>query len=73
MRRDTKEIFYRARKDLKNVTTKDLGFTPNIKIYFIESLTEKNKQLFRECLNVKKMKKYEFIWTVNWKNILEEE
>ncbi len=65
MRRDTKEIFYRARKNLKNVTTKDLGYTPNNKIYVTESLTEKNKQLFRECLNVKKMKKYKFIWTIN--------
>ena len=65
VRRHTKEIFYRARKNLKNVTTMDLGYSLDNKIYVTESLTEKNKQLFRECLNVKKMKKYKFIWTIN--------
>ena len=65
VRRHTKEIFYRARKNLRNVTTMDLGYTIDNKIYVTESLTEKNKQLFREFLNVKKMKKYKFIWTIN--------
>ena len=40
----------------RSVTAMDLGYGLNNKIYVTESLTEKIKQLFRECLNVKKMK-----------------
>ena len=71
--RHTKEIFYCARKNLRNVTTMDLGYILDNNIYVTESLTEKNRLLFRECLNVKKMKKIQVYLDYKWKNIYEEE
>ena len=51
----------------------DLGYILDNKIYVTESLTEKNRLLFRECLNVKKMKKIQVYLDYKWKNIYEEE
>ena len=61
--RDTKENLYRARSKLRHITTQDLGFQGDNKIYIQESLTQKNKELFRKALQLKKSLKYKFIWT----------
>ena len=54
VRRDTKENLYRARSKLRHITTQDLGFQGDNKIYIQESLTQKNKELFRKALKLKK-------------------
>ena len=66
-RRDVKDNFYRARKQLKDLTTRDLGYSKKNKIYLAESLTERNWILFRDCLKVKKDMEFKFIWTLNGK------
>ena len=63
LRRDVKYKFYRASKELKNLTTKDLGYSATNKIYITESLTQENKGLFKECLQFKKNQGFKFIWT----------
>jgi chromosome segregation ATPase len=65
VRRHTKEIFYRARKELKNKTSKDLGYVKTNSIYINESLTEKNKSLFGGARRAKKELGYSFICTAN--------
>ena len=64
-RRDVKDNFYKARGKLRSKTTKDIGYRAQNNIYLAESLTERNKALFRSCLNVKRDKSYKFIWTLN--------
>ena len=64
-RRDVKDNFYRARKQLKDLTTRDLGYSEKNKIYLAESLTERNRMLFKDCLKVKKDMEFKFIWTLN--------
>ena len=54
VRRDVKELYYRAQKKLKGSTTKDLGYHEENNIYINESLTKPNKELFKECLKAKK-------------------
>ena len=49
MGRDVKDNFYRARKQLKDLTTQDLGYSEKNKIYLAESLTERNRMLFKDC------------------------
>ena len=66
-RRDVKDNFYRARKQLKDLTTRDLGYSEKNKIYLAESLTERNRILFKDCLKVKKDMEFKFIWTFNGK------
>ena len=66
-RRDVKDNFYRARKHLKDLTTRDLGYSEKIKISLAESLTERNRMLFKDCLKVKKDMEFKFIWTLNGK------
>ena len=66
-RRDVKDNFYRARKQLKDLTTRDLGYSEKNKIYLAESLTERNRILFKDCLKVKKDMEFKFIWTLNGK------
>ena len=61
--RDIKDSFYRARKNLKGLTTRNLGYTENHFIYINESLTESNRKLFGECMKAKKAVGYAFIWT----------
>ena len=63
VRRDTKENLYRARSKLRHITTQDLGFQGDNKIYIQESLKQKNKELFRKALQLKKSLKYKLIWT----------
>lgn len=64
-RRDTKEMFYRRRKELRGLTTKDLGFSDDNIIFINDSLTEVNKELFKATLKVKKDHSYDHIWTSN--------
>lgn len=64
-RRSVKERLYGARKNLRNKTSSDLGYPEENKIYLAESLTEKNRELFKESLAVKKNLEFKFIWTNN--------
>ena len=63
VRRDIRDQIYKARSQLCNKTTKDIGYRDSYKIYISESLTQKNKELFKSCLQVKKSQKIKFIWT----------
>ncbi|CAH3172726.1 unnamed protein product, partial [Porites lobata] len=54
-------------KQLKDLTTRDLGYSEKNKIYLAESLTERNRMLFKDCLKVKKDMEFKFIWTLNGK------
>ena len=67
VRRDFKEQFYSSRKELRGFSTEDLGYSATNNIYINESLTERNKGLFKEALKAKKSLKYKFIWTSNGK------
>ena len=53
VRREMRERLYRSRKRLKSITTADLGFSVDKKIFINESLTPKNKELFKDCLKFK--------------------
>ena len=64
---DVKDNFYHARKQLKDLTTRDLGYSEKNKIFLAESLTERNWILFKDCLKVKKDMEFKFIWTLNGK------
>ena len=53
----TKERIYKARRNLINLSTQDLGLIyngPAQRIFITESLTRKNKDLFKEAYKVKK-------------------
>ena len=65
VKRDTKELFYKSRKKLSGKTTKDidLGRISDNNIYISESLTAKNRVLFKECLKFRRNYKFKFIWT----------
>ena len=67
VRRDTKELLYRARKKLKDFATRDLGFPDGNNIFISESLTEANKELFKAALKFRNEYSYDFIWTSNGK------
>ena len=64
VRREMRESLYRSRKRLKSITTADLGFSGfsvDKKIFINESLTPKNKELFKDCLKFKNDKTYKFL------------
>ena len=61
--RDVREKLYRARKVLKDITSQDLGFSEENRVFINESLTQCNKELFEGCLKVKKDKGFKFLWT----------
>lgn len=63
VRREMRESLYRARKRLQSITTADFGFSVDKKIFINESLTPKNKELFKDCLKFKKDNSYKFLWT----------
>ena len=63
VKRETRENLYRARKNLKSVSTVDLGYSVANKIYVNESLTKRNKELFKLCLKCKRDFSYKFLWT----------
>lgn len=65
VRRDAKEKFFKGRKFLRGKSTADLGlsrFSEN-KIYVSESLSPRNKAVFKECLEFKNKFGFKFIWT----------
>ena len=59
-----------VRKELRNKTTQDIGFSIHNKIFISESLTLKNRELLKKCLQFKKAANYMFIWTSSSKNYL---
>lgn len=63
--RDVRDEIYHARGRLRNFTTKDLnlGRHAESNIYISESLTERNKALFKSSLKLRKELNYRFIWT----------
>lgn len=63
VKREIRENLYRARKNLKSISTVDLGYSVANKIYVNESLTEKNKEIFKLCLKCKRDFSYKFLWT----------
>ena len=63
VRREVRKRLYRARKRLKSITTADFGFSVEKKIFINESLTPKNKELFKDCLRFKKDNSFKFRWT----------
>lgn len=67
VRREDRDALYKARKMLRNYSTKDLdrdfGRISENKIYISESLTRKNKELFNSALKFKKDHKFKFIWS----------
>ena len=58
-----REHFYCARKRLKSVSMADLRFSKAKKIFINESLMQKNKELFKDCLKFKKDHSCKFLWT----------
>ena len=64
-RRSVKDQFYQGRKYVKDKSTKDLGFSLSLDghIFISESLTSKNKELFKDCLKFKKDHSFRYIWT----------
>lgn len=73
VRRDVKEKYYKARKKLKEFTVQDLtmhDFASSSGIYINESLTDHNKEIFKESLRFKKINKFDFIWTSNGRTYL---
>ena len=63
VKREIRENLYRARKNLKSISTVDLGYSVANKIYVNENLTEKNKEIFKLCLKCKRDLSYKFLWT----------
>ena len=63
-RRDIRDLFYRGRKHLYNKSVRDIGVSRSEnKIYFSESLSPLNKELFKSTLQFKRENKYQYIWT----------
>jgi aspartate oxidase len=58
--RDIRDHLYKARKNLRQITTQDIGIlrTAEHKTYIAESLTQANKRLFNKCLEFKKQHHY---------------
>lgn len=70
VRRDTKDAFYQARLKLKEMTSKDLGFLDERRMYISESLSPTNHELFNEAYKLKEDLDYKFLWTSNGKVFL---
>ena len=64
-RRTIRDKLYLARFKLKNITSKELGFTRSnpSKLFIVESLTKPRKELFKLCLQAKKDHHYRYCWT----------
>ena len=65
VRRHVRDAFYNAKKILNGKSTKNLGFhrTRERKIYISESLTQKNKHIFKRRYKAKMGLNFCFIWT----------
>lgn len=72
VRRDVRDKFFKAKKQLFGVTSRDLGFSrvAEQKIFIAESLTQRNKKLFADCLNAKHDLNFKYIWTSSGKILL---
>ena len=66
-RRSTKEKFYHARLRLKDKSTRDLGLSriSENKLFISESVSSRNKQLFKDCLKFKRENYFCNIWSHN--------
>ena len=65
VRREAKELLYTNCKHLRGKTTADLGlgrYSDN-GLFISESLTQRNRMLFKECLAFKRKYNYKYIWT----------
>ena len=67
LRRSTKEKFYHARLRLKDKSTRDLGLSriSENKLFISESVSSRNKQLFKDCLKFKRENYFCNIWSHN--------
>ena len=65
VQRDVRERFDRARKNLRDKTARDLGYHNDNKIYIIESLTQKNREILKECIKAKNVLIFKFTWTTS--------
>jgi hypothetical protein len=65
VRRNVRDKYYEARKNLRGKSTRELGFSKVVEnpIFIGESLTKQNKLLFNKCLDIKRKHGYKFIWT----------
>ena len=63
--RNVRDRLYRARSNLKNFTVGDIGLGRfgDGKIFIQESLTVRRRKLFKQCLEIRKIFYYKFIWT----------
>ena len=70
--RDVRDKFFKAKKQLFGVSSRDLGFSrvAEQKIFIAESLTQRNKKLFADCLKAKYDLNFKYIWTSSGKILL---
>ena len=64
----TKMQFIKS-KNKYNLSTKDIGFSENNKIYLSHDLTKMNLELYKTAVNYKKEMEYKYLW-INNGNIL---
>jgi hypothetical protein len=68
-----RERFYSARKNLRDKTAKDLGYHNDNKIYIVESFTQKNRKLLKECIKAKNDLNFKFTWTTSGRILMRKE
>ena len=68
VRRISKDKLYKARRKLNDLSTKALGYPIAQRIFIADSLTQKNKELFKEAYQVRKDKQFKYIWTSSGKS-----
>ena len=64
-RRGLRDKLFKARFQLKNITSKDIGYTrhPATKIFITENLTKRRREIHKPCLQMKKENNYKYLWT----------
>ena len=70
-RRDVKDNFYRARKQLKDLTTRDLGYSEKNKIYLAESPDRKESNAIQRLFEGKEGYGVQVHLDFKWKNLHE--
>ena len=64
--RKLRDAFLQKRKQTRNISGKDLGLkAKDVKVFINESLTRKNKYLFKLARDKKKEIGWDFVWTRN--------
>jgi len=63
--RKSRDFFFAAKKNLKNINLLDLGYNEAGKIFINESLTPYNKYLFKEVRQRCHSMNYKYFWTRN--------